>query len=133
MCESNQKQGITSKSDGLKVRGRAAFLMHWISKLLMHKHEASRMGLSGRATVSAEARRKIGEADRRSFFSAGPLCRTIFSSFLNKHVLISRSIEFFELCGLLYWSSGADEYDSDLYCGSKLPTYPILGLSFQNF
>jgi hypothetical protein len=46
--------------------------MHWILKLLMHKHEASRMGLSGRATaVSAEARRKIGEADRRFFFSAG--------------------------------------------------------------
>jgi hypothetical protein len=72
VCDSNQKQGITSKSDGVKVRRRAAFLMHWISKLLMHKHEASRMRLSGRGTaVSAEARRKIGEADRRFLFSAG--------------------------------------------------------------
>ena len=72
VCDSNQWKGITSNSDGLKVRGRGAFLMHWISKLLMHKHEASRMGLSGRATaVSAEARQKIGEADRRFFFSAG--------------------------------------------------------------
>jgi hypothetical protein len=109
VCDSNQWKGITSKSDGLKVRRRAAFLMHWISKLLMHEHEASRM--SGRATaVSAEARRKIGEADRRFFFSAGPLCRTIwydFGSFLNKQVLISRSIEFFELYGaslLVKWS-----------------------------
>jgi hypothetical protein len=58
VCDSNQKQGITSKSDGL-ARRRAAFLMHWILKLLMQKHEASRMGLS-------DARRPSGESQAKN-------------------------------------------------------------------